>query len=76
VSIADAIAGHSVVDGVAAGVAVSAIGTFPSPTGEPLTLLRGRGGRAATLEEVVIGHLAAGRLSRPLGGAVVREEAA
>jgi ABC-2 type transport system ATP-binding protein len=75
VSIADAIAGHSVVDGVA-GAAVSAIGTFPSPTGEPLTLLRGRGGRAATLEEVVIGHLAAGRLSRPLGGAVVREEAA
>jgi len=76
VSIADAIAGHSVVDGVAGGVAVSAIGTFPAPTGEPLTLLRGRGGRAATLEEVVIGHLAAGRVSRPLGGAVAREEAA
>jgi len=76
VSIADAIAGHSVVDGVAGGVAVSPIGTFPAPTGEPLTLLRGRGGRAATLEEVVIGHLAAGRVSRPLGGAVAREEAA
>ena len=75
VSIADAIAGHSVVDGVA-GAAVSAIGTFPSPTGEPLTLLRGRGGRAATLEEVVIGHLAAGRVSRRFGGAVAREEAA
>jgi len=39
-------------------------------------LLRGRGGRAATLEEVVIGHLAAGRVSRRFGGAVAREEAA
>ena len=38
--------------------------------------LRGRGGRAATLEEVVIGHLAAGRVSRPVGDAVAREEAA
>jgi ABC-2 type transport system ATP-binding protein len=60
VSIADAIAGHSVVDGSADG----GIGTFPSPIGLPLTLLRGRGGRAATLEEVVIGHLAAGRSPR------------
>jgi len=76
VSIADAIAGHSVVDGVAGDVAGGGIGTFPSPTGEPLTLLRGRGGRAATLEEVVIGHLAAGRVSRRFGGAVAREEAA
>ena len=80
VSIAEAIAGHSVVDGVVAGDvaagAAGAIGTFPSPTGEPLTLLRGRGGRAATLEEVVIGHLAAGRVSRPVGDAVAREEAA
>ena len=81
VSIAEAIAGHSVVDGVVAasrrrGGAAGAIGTFPSPTGEPLTLLRGRGGRAATLEEVVIGHLAAGRVSRPVGDAVAREEAA
>ena len=81
VSIAEAIAGHSRrrrrrrARGGAAGAA-GGIGTFPSPTGEPLTLLRGRGGRAATLEEVVIGHLAAGRVSRPVGDAVAREEAA
>lgn len=37
-----------------------AIGTFPSPAGEPLALVRGgEDGRPATLEEIVLGHLAA-----------------
>ena len=42
------------------------VGTFPGPTGERLSLVRGDvpGGRAATLEEVVLGHLAAGREPR------------
>jgi ABC-2 type transport system ATP-binding protein len=77
VSIAAAIAGHAVIED--AGVAPrpigsEVVGSFPSPTGERLTLVRGRGGREATLEEVVIGHLAAGRPER-IGG-VEREEAA
>jgi ABC-2 type transport system ATP-binding protein len=79
VSIADAIAGHSVVDGSGAGLAprpmaADVIGSFPAPDGEPLTLVRGGGGRPATLEEVVIGHLAAGRAPRVTR--IVREEAA
>jgi ABC-2 type transport system ATP-binding protein len=79
VSIADAIGGHSVVDGGGAGLAprpmaAEVIGSFPAPDGEPLTLVRGGGGRPATLEEVVIGHLAAGRAPRVTR--VVREEAA
>ena len=38
----------------------STIGTFPGPGGEPLALVRGaEGGRPATLEEIVLGHLAA-----------------
>jgi ABC-2 type transport system ATP-binding protein len=77
VSIADAIAGHAVIDvgGVAPRpVGAEVVGSFPSPDGEPLTLVRGGGGRPATLEEVVIGHLAAGR--PPHVTRVVREEAA
>ena len=77
VSIADAIAGHTVID--VAGVAprplgADVVGSFPAPDGEPLTLVRGGGGRPATLEEVVIGHLAAGRSPRMTR--VVRQEAA
>jgi ABC-2 type transport system ATP-binding protein len=38
----------------------TAIGTFPGPSGEPLALVRGTGaGRPASLEEIVLGHLAA-----------------
>jgi len=39
------------------------VGRFPGPAGERLALVRDAGdrGRAATLEEVVLGHLAAGR---------------
>ncbi len=42
------------------------VGTFPGPTGERLSLVRGSatGGRPATLEEIVLGHLAAGRKPR------------
>ena len=68
-SIAGAIAEHVVVDvtdaqGDDLGPAV--VGTFPGPTGERLSLVRGAspGGRPATLEEIVLGHLAAGRRPR------------
>jgi ABC-2 type transport system ATP-binding protein len=76
VSIADAIAGHSVIDVPAAPRPLGAdvVGSFPAPDGSPLTLVRGGGGRPATLEEVVIGHLAAGRSPRVVP--VAREEAA
>jgi ABC-2 type transport system ATP-binding protein len=77
VSIAEALAQHRVVTGGPA-VAVAAervVGSFPAPGGEPLTLVRvpvaqplsaiaSAGERAATLEEVVIGHMAAGRVPR------------
>lgn len=37
-----------------------AIGTFPGPSGEPVALVRGSSvGRPASLEEIVLGHLAA-----------------
>ena len=43
------------------------VGIFPGPAGERLSLVRGdgAGGRPATLEEVVLGHLAAARTPRP-----------
>ena len=38
----------------------AAVGTFPGPGGELLVLVRGSsGGRPASLEEIVLGHLAA-----------------
>jgi ABC-2 type transport system ATP-binding protein len=64
VPIAEAVARHAVLgEGDPRPIdAAAVVGTFPAPNGERLTLVRGRGpGRAATLEEVVIGHLAAGR---------------
>jgi ABC-2 type transport system ATP-binding protein len=74
-SVAEALAHHRVIDGTAdeaIGFAGrdSFVGAFPAPAGEPLALVRVPAvatvgdpgvGRAATLEEVVIGHLAAGR---------------
>ena len=74
-SVAEALAHHRIIDGTAAEAAGlvgadSVVGAFPAPAGEPLALVRapvvapagaGRLGRAETLEEVVIGHLAAGR---------------
>jgi hypothetical protein len=74
-TVAEALAHHRIVEGprveaeaVVGGDAI--VGSFPAPAGEPLSLVRTAAlapagtaevGRAATLEEVVIGHLAAGR---------------
>ena len=84
-SIAEALAHHRVVDGSAgaASPAERVVGSFPSPGGDPLTLVKVRPAepippeglpdeRPATLEEVVIGHMAAGRVRR----AATRTEAA
>jgi ABC-2 type transport system ATP-binding protein len=74
-SISEALAHHRIVEAPAVEAARlagsdSVIGSFPAPTGEPLSLVRvavlapadaAPLGRPATLEEVVIGHLAAGR---------------
>jgi ABC-2 type transport system ATP-binding protein len=74
-SVAEALAHHRIVDGGSSEArdvadADDLVGVFPAPTGEPLALVRvpvvmpvgsPPVGRAATLEEVVIGHLAAGR---------------
>jgi len=68
VTIAEAIAGHSVVDATGPRqIDVEVVGSFPAATGERLALVRGSAGRPATLEEVVIGHLAAGRTGRSTG---------
>jgi ABC-2 type transport system ATP-binding protein len=75
-SIGEALAHHRIVEapGIeAARLAGSdaVVGSFPAPAGEPLSLVRVAVvapagteplGRPATLEEVVIGHLAAGRI--------------
>ena len=70
-SIAEALSHPRVIEGTAALAADRVVGSFPAPDGERLTLVRTRGaepapldGRAATLEEVVIGHMAAGRIRR------------
>jgi len=70
-SIAGALAEHFVVEAPVAGVAGrpipgTVVGVFPGPSGERLSLVRGdaHDGRPATLEEVVLGHLAAARAPR------------
>jgi ABC-2 type transport system ATP-binding protein len=87
-SVAEALAHHRVVQGTAADALAIAgpgalVGTFPAPAGEPLALVRVPTvvdasapviGRASTLEEVVIGHLAAGR--RRAADALAAEAAA
>jgi ABC-2 type transport system ATP-binding protein len=71
-TVAEALAHHRVVElgSVSSPAAAETVGTFPSPDGVPLALIRVPGlasvtdpsvGRPATLEEIVIGHLAAGR---------------
>jgi len=73
--VAEALAHHRVIEGDAAVAAAAVgaaavIGSFPAPAGQPLSLVRTAAvaqvgiepvGRPATLEEIVIGHLAAGR---------------
>ncbi len=81
VSIAEALAHHRVIEGATAATAIPPerlVGSFPSPAGDQLALVRvpvakaigdrpREDGRAATLEEVVIGHMAAGRVRRTTG---------
>ncbi|MBA3236386.1 MAG: ABC transporter ATP-binding protein [Chloroflexi bacterium] len=94
-SIAGAIAEHSVVDtsrplGIAESGEASVlpgasgavgpgvvVGVFPGPAGERLSLVRGEAadGRPATLEEVVLGHLAAARTPRSAGATPVERAA-
>jgi ABC-2 type transport system ATP-binding protein len=88
-SVAEALAHHRVVDGTASDAIEvvgrdAFVGAFPAPAGEPLALVRtpvvvAAGapviGRSATLEEVVIGHLAAGR-RRAIDAAAAAEAAA
>jgi ABC-2 type transport system ATP-binding protein len=72
VSIAEARATHRVVEeGDAVGGAI-VVGRFPGPAGERLALVAGASGpgRPATLEEIVLGHLAAGRTTGTTTAAV------
>jgi ABC-2 type transport system ATP-binding protein len=65
VSIAEAVAGHRVIEaGTPHPVGLVEVGSFPSPSGDRLSLVPaddGSFGRSASLEEVVIGHLAGAR---------------
>ncbi|MEX1172512.1 MAG: ABC transporter ATP-binding protein [Chloroflexota bacterium] len=72
--IAGAIAEHRVVDAAAPTGTGRVVGIFPGADNERLALVSGPGeddaGRPATLEEVVLGHLAAGRVRpAPVTGA-------
>jgi len=58
-SVATALADH----GIVTGRSDSAVSTFPGPDGAPISLVRGPGERPATLDEVVLGYLASGRLT-------------
>ncbi len=68
VSIAEARAAHRVVDDGPIDTG-RLVGRFPDPEGRPLALVEGAvgPGRPATLEEVVLGHLAAGRIRKVPG---------
>ena len=65
--IAGAIAEHRVLPAGTERGPGTVVGTFPGPDGERLDLVAGdpTHGRAATLEEVVLGHLASARGDRP-----------
>jgi len=85
-SIAEAISEHRVIDGDMTaeaaedasepGIGLILIGVFPGPANERLSLVRAADGRGrpATLEEVVLGHLAAARIPTVPGAG--RERAA
>jgi len=63
-SIAAAVAEHAIVESWES-LPEGTVGRFLGPEGDPMTLVRGTAGlrtRAATLEEVVLGYLAYGRL--------------
>jgi ABC-2 type transport system ATP-binding protein len=64
VSIAEAKASHRVVDDVPLVDVGRLVGQFPDPEGRTVALVEATegSGRPATLEEVVLGHLAAGRI--------------
>jgi ABC-2 type transport system ATP-binding protein len=66
VSMEEARAVHRVADGDGPIDAGRLVGRFPDPGGRIVALVRGEAGpgRPATLEEVVLGHLAAGRRTR------------
>lgn len=73
-TIADALAGHSIVDGSSTPSDATEVATFPGPMGQPLRLLRRTapsqaGARPATLEEVVLGYLATTRTKRAASAA-------
>jgi len=65
-SVADARSYHWIVDAAGRGD-VDVVGTFPGPDGQDLALARGEAGpvagRAATIEEIVLGYLAAGKVT-------------
>jgi len=64
VSIAEARAAHRVVEAGSPIAGARLVGTFPDPDGRLVSLMEGAGsGRPATLEEIVLGHLAAGRIA-------------
>ena len=71
--IAGAIAEHRVLAAGADRGGGSLVGTFPGPDGERLDLVAGDGdrGRPATLEEVVLGHLASARDAERVAPAAV-----
>jgi ABC-2 type transport system ATP-binding protein len=58
-SVSTALADHGIVIGRSEG----AVSTFPGPDGAPISLVRGPGERPATLDEVVLGYLASGRVT-------------
>ncbi len=78
VSIAEARAAHRLVDGAGPIDVGRLVGRFPDPEGKPVALVEGvvGPGRPATLEEVVLGHLAAGRSQVAIGAEPTGEAAA
>jgi ABC-2 type transport system ATP-binding protein len=71
VSIAEARAAHRVIDGDGVVDGGRLVGRFPDQEGKLVCLVEAPGGpgRPATLEEVVLGHLAAGRTGAPTASA-------
>ena len=75
-SIAGALAEHRVIDGSDGPFQIPVVGTFPGPGGERLSLVRSTNGvgREATLEELVLGHLAAVRRERRHRSAAAKDQ--